>query len=190
MQKNSVHKTQDPEWPSTVERMHAPLRGFFYKRIQHKSDVEDLVQETLLRVWQRWQKAGKIETLEAYLWQTARNILKNYYGRTPMPETLPPEQLEQIMQAGPDPVHASTGLRACLLHQARFLPARERRLLLAVDLRRHRLKHIALQAGMPISTLQARLQKGRRLLRDRMLHCCGQQEPQQAHSTIQICTEY
>lgn len=60
-----------------VARTYAPaLRRFFGRRIREEVDVDDLVQEVLLRLCRRGG-LGDVGNVEGYLFQTAANVLRD-----------------------------------------------------------------------------------------------------------------
>lgn len=96
-----------------------------------RSLAEDVVQETWLRAVVAWQKKGFPETPIAWLKTVARNLLRNYYRRTPhiSIEVLPADWEGKIQSGGTrwdTPDHAATvswGLARLRPNQARILEA-------------------------------------------------------------------
>ena len=63
----------DEDVVAEIYREHAPaLRRFVGRTSIDHARVEDVVQETVLRVW---KQAPEVASMRAYLFQTARNIL-------------------------------------------------------------------------------------------------------------------
>jgi RNA polymerase sigma factor (sigma-70 family) len=61
-----------------ARRYYAPLLSFFRSRTHNNSEVQDLVQQVFLRLAQH-QELGRIQCPDAYIFQTASNILKDHY---------------------------------------------------------------------------------------------------------------
>ena len=59
-----------------AKRYHAPLLTYFMRRVRSKAEAEDLTQETFLRL-ARKKDANQIEKPEAFLFQTAVNLLRD-----------------------------------------------------------------------------------------------------------------
>ena len=59
-----------------VERFQGPLRSFFRKRAFDPQEAEDLVQEVFTRLAAR-SDAPRMENPEAYIFQTAANLLRD-----------------------------------------------------------------------------------------------------------------
>ncbi|HZD18460.1 MAG TPA: sigma-70 family RNA polymerase sigma factor [Actinomycetota bacterium] len=49
-----------------------------------RHDAEDLAQEAFLKVWERWDRVGRMEDPAGYLHRTAMNTFRNRYRRTLM----------------------------------------------------------------------------------------------------------
>lgn len=63
-----------------AKRFEKPLKGFFLKRISNMPDADDLVQEVFYRLVKR-KSGAQIEQLEPYIFQSAANVLTDYYRR-------------------------------------------------------------------------------------------------------------
>ncbi|WP_298916506.1 sigma-70 family RNA polymerase sigma factor [uncultured Algimonas sp.] len=61
-------------------RFQRPLSTFFAKRVSNAADIDDLVQEVFLRVLKRHESTS-IHRMESYLFQSASNVLADYYRR-------------------------------------------------------------------------------------------------------------
>ncbi|HEY8510017.1 MAG TPA: sigma-70 family RNA polymerase sigma factor [Steroidobacteraceae bacterium] len=75
----------DPAEKATLEalsrRLRGPLRRFFEKRLGRRDDeVEDLVQEVFVRLV-NGTKLDSVRNVEAYLFQTAANLLRDRWRR-------------------------------------------------------------------------------------------------------------
>lgn len=54
---------------------------FIYFRVDSEETAQDLASEVFLRTWQNLQKAPKIINSRAFLYQTTRNLLTDFYRR-------------------------------------------------------------------------------------------------------------
>lgn len=71
------------------QRLEPILRGYFIKRIGTETDVDDLVQNTLVRVHESLEDLEKPGSLKAFAMKAALFELQDYYrGRYDMKETL------------------------------------------------------------------------------------------------------
>ncbi len=65
----------DDRLEAIAQRFSGPLRSFFRKRVRDPHDAEDLVQEVFVRIAAR--SGTQMESPEAYVFQTAANLLRD-----------------------------------------------------------------------------------------------------------------
>lgn len=87
-----VRRAQDGDkraWNDLLQRLEPILRGYFIKRIGGEADVDDLVQNTLVRVHKGLTDLEKPGSLKSFAMKAALFELQDYYrGRYDMNETL------------------------------------------------------------------------------------------------------
>ena len=87
-----VRRAQDGDeqaWNDLLRRLEPILRGYFIKRIGKETDVDDLVQNTLMRVNDGLDDLKKPGSLKSFAMKAALFELQDYYrGRYDMKETL------------------------------------------------------------------------------------------------------
>ncbi|PSQ87650.1 MAG: sigma-70 family RNA polymerase sigma factor [Bacteroidetes bacterium QS_3_64_15] len=87
-----VREAQDGDehaWNSLLRRLEPILRGYFIKRIGAKTDVDDLVQNTLVRIHKSLDDLEKPGSLKSFAMKAALFELQDYYrGRYDMKESL------------------------------------------------------------------------------------------------------
>lgn len=83
MSTNRAALAEDEEiarWEEAARQYAGPLRGFFVKRVNNPSDVDDLVQEVFVQLLQRARNKTNgeaVQHLEQYIFQTAANVLRD-----------------------------------------------------------------------------------------------------------------
>ncbi|PQJ36010.1 RNA polymerase subunit sigma-24 [Salinibacter sp. 10B] len=87
-----VRRAQDGDeqaWNDLLRRLEPVLRGYFIKRIGKEPDVDDLVQNTLMRLHKGLEDLEKPGSLKSFAMKAALFELQDYYrGRYDMKETL------------------------------------------------------------------------------------------------------
>lgn len=158
---------QNPElarWFAEEIQPHEPkLRAWLSARFPTLTDIDDLVQETYLRLW-RARDTGKVIHGKAYLFAAARNAALDRYRRERVVSFKQIADLEDsnVLDAGRDAVAAADHdyeleiLRAAL----HALPARCREVL--VLRKHHGLSHreIAEKLGISPNTVNAQITLG------------------------------
>jgi len=149
------------------------LRQFLQSRVDNPSEVDDLLQEILIKTYQnldRIQQPGKVQS---WLFQIARNTLIDRYrkSRADMADinidsltafSDEDEQYEQIRRE----------LANCIRPFLNQLPEKYREAIEWVDLQGKSQKCLATELGLSHSAVKSRVQRGRRRLKTLFLECC------------------
>jgi RNA polymerase sigma factor (sigma-70 family) len=78
-----------------ARRYYAPLLSFFRSRTHNSAEVQDLVQQVFLRLAQH-RELGRIQCPDAYVFQTASNILKDHYRQADVRRRFSNEGIETV----------------------------------------------------------------------------------------------
>ena len=144
------------------------IRGFLHARISNPSDVEDLLQEILIKAYKNLDSLSDSDKVKPWLFRIASNTVIDFYRRRKaVHEPLNPDQL-QISEE----VLTQAELSHCITPFIRALPRENAELLLAIDIEGQSQKEFAERRGIPYSTLKSRLGKSRRMLRKLYEDCC------------------
>lgn len=153
-------------------QLRARVHSFIARRISHPADVEDVVQDVFLRVHGHVRSLRDDEAFDGWIARVARNAVIDHYrrrrptlpldeaGAGPDPEDLPPEPEECCELAG--------SLRPFIDQ----LPAPYRDALRATELGGLSQAAAAEQAGISLSGMKSRVQRGRARLRAVLQTCC------------------
>lgn len=117
----------------SVDLLHARyrerLRNFFAKRLGSISDVEDLIQETFLRLAKPERLTG-IENVEAYVFQVASNLILERGRRRAVRHAEShvelTDELEDVQVFSPERILTSREDLACVVRALQELPERTR----------------------------------------------------------------
>lgn len=77
-------------------RLNKTLLRFLGRRVPSRVDIEDLAQETYLRLL-RAPNLTEVRNPQAYLLRVARHVLLEWRGNQPMPESLVDADAEQLI---------------------------------------------------------------------------------------------
>lgn len=162
-------------WSEFSERLHAFIR----RRVDSAADAEDILQEVFLRIHRHAGSLERQERLVSWLYQVTRNAITDYYRAPVRRRELPAgasADLEQV--AGPDwawsEAFAQAGreLAHCLRPMLSRLPPHYREAVTLIDLDGVSQQDAASQAGLSLSGMKSRVQRGRRALAELMRDCC------------------
>ncbi len=144
----------DEDVVAAIYREHGPaLRRFVLSASRDPQVAEDVVQETVLRVW---QQAPQITgSLRSYLFRTARNIMIDNYRKA---------QRRPLESAERDAADPSQGiervedlLNKVLMEEAlRRLSTEHRDVLVALHYRRFTVREASEQLNIPAGTVKSR----------------------------------
>jgi RNA polymerase sigma-70 factor (ECF subfamily) len=152
----------DEDVVEAIYREHgAALRRFVLSASRDPQQAEDVVQETVLRVWQH---APEITgSLRSYLYRTAGNIMIDNYRRAQRR----PESLENSLTDPADALEKVDGLlNRVLVEEALLRLSREHRdVLVALHYRRFTVNEAAVQLNIPSGTVKSRAYYAVRALR-------------------------
>ncbi|WP_026554558.1 sigma-70 family RNA polymerase sigma factor [Arthrobacter sp. 35W] len=144
----------DDELVAEIYREHAPVLRRFVVGITSSPDAaEDVVQETILRVWQ--QAPGITTSMRSYLFRTARNIvIDNFRWQQRRPQQTQTEELEQMAVT----VEHVDGLLTKILMEEALgrLSAEHRDVVIALHYRRLTAVQAAGELNVPAGTVKSR----------------------------------
>lgn len=152
----------------------AQLKSYLRRTFPSVRDVEDVVQESYLRVWRR-NLERPIESAKSFLFQVARNLASNAARRD---RTSPIEQVSDFdhLRVVEDKVGLAEAVCArqeiaCLLEAIETLPRRCREIVLLRKIQGLSQKEIAARLGLSEQTVQVQACRGlkrlQRIMRER-----------------------
>ena len=155
--------------------LQARLRAFVGRRVGDPHAADDLAQEILLRVHQRLGDLRDTDRLDAWAYRIARNAIADHHrvrgsGRE-IPAGEDVGEIERVEADEPGDA-ARAELAACLAPLVEQLPAPYRRAIELTDLGDLTQAAAAERLHVSVPGMKARVQRGRRKLRDLLLECC------------------
>ena len=162
-----------PVVASLSARFRTPLRRFFTKRRIPKDDVDDLVQDVFVRMASR-PEVESMERLEAYLFTTAANLLRDRHRRLtfqgisahePYDESLHGDAVETF---GPERSLLATQIVAQLVEALFELPERTRAIFTLYHIEDLPHQEISRRLGIAVSTIEKHMGRANAHLIKRM----------------------
>ena len=146
----------------------ASLKRFLHKHVADHDDVDDLLQDILIKSYQNLHTVKDIKKVKAWLFQIANNTIIDFYRKRGKAVNVTAEEL-WYDQPGEDVVKQ---LSHCIVPFINALPSQEAQLLTAIEINGMSQKAYAHQHNMKYSTLKSRVQKSRELLLGLYNDCC------------------
>ena len=166
----------EPPW----EELHGNLRAFIGRRVRNQADVDDLVQRVFLQMVKGLASLRDPERLHAWVYRTARNVIVDYYRSSSTRREVASGGAEELAAASgesqdssPDDERAALQeLAACMTPMIRQLPPAYRQAVTLADLEGVNQADAAERAGVSISGMKSRIQRGRQQLKSVLEECC------------------
>jgi RNA polymerase sigma-70 factor (ECF subfamily) len=171
-----------PERPGAdVERLWADfsqdLHRYIARRVRRPEDAEDILQTVFLRIQAKSPTLREDERLLGWIYTLARNAITDHHRLASNRRELPvedfPGPLDLIQDDEGDEQTAEAELATCLRPMLAKLPPEQAAALELVELRGVSQVEAALLAGVSVSGMKSRVQRGRARLRELLLTCCS-----------------
>ncbi len=145
------------------------LKAYLSRRIANRDDVEELLQEIMLKTHQHLPTLRQDDTLRAWLFRIARNVTVDYYRKSGRKSEVNPDDLWY----SDEPYDGTHALEGCVEPFLNGLPSEDAELLRAVELNGVSQKDYAAELNLSYSTLKSRVQMARKKLHKRFTDCCN-----------------
>ena len=162
----------------TWQELPASLRRFIGRRVRNQADVDDLVQRVLLQIVKGIGGLRDQDRLYAWVYRTARNAIADHYRAAAFREVASGDaaDVSEIVDAAAavaeDEQAAVEELAGCLVPMMEQLPSAHRDAIVWTEVSGLSQVEAARRAGVSISGMKSRVQRGRRQLRELLEACC------------------
>jgi RNA polymerase sigma-70 factor, ECF subfamily len=150
------------------------MYSFALKLARGRDDAEDLVSDTLLRAFERWEQYHLGTNIRAWLFTILYHVFVSRKRRIDAREVQQPEDtegwalFEAVGEADPEGSFYDSFLDDEVTRAIRALPLEYRSAVVLSDLQGLRYAEIADMLGIPEGTVKSRLFRGRRLLQRKL----------------------
>ena len=146
----------------------AALKLFLHAKVSNEADVEDLLQEILIKTYNKLDTVKTQKSVKSWLFQLANNTIIDYYRKQGRAQSQAAENLLLDESSSDNNIDLSN----CISPFINALPDEHANLLTAIDLNNQSQKQYAEKLGVSYSTLKSRVQKSRGLLKQVFDDCC------------------
>ena len=144
------------------------LKRFLHAKISNEADVDDLLQDILIKTYNNLAAVKTQKSVKSWLFQIANNTIIDYYRKKGRVQDANIEG----NWAEDDVQEITIDLSNCISPFINALPEENANLLTAIDVNNQSQKEYAEQLGVSYSTLKSRVQKSRGLLKKVFDDCC------------------
>ena len=146
----------------------AGLKAFLHSKISNAADVDDLLQDILIKTHDKLHQVRSQESVKSWLFQLANHSIIDFYRRNGKPELS-----ESDLWFSEPESDVKQELSHCVDPFVNALNKEQSDLLMAIDLNGKSQKEYAEALGISYSTLKSRVQKARGELRGVFEGCCN-----------------
>ncbi|NOI89501.1 RNA polymerase sigma factor SigZ [Vibrio splendidus] len=158
------------------------LKSFLHSKVSNTADVDDLLQEILIKTYQNLDKVQDTSSVKSWLFQLANHTIIDFYRKHARQQRDSQIDAEDLWFTDLD--HNSEfkqKLSLCIEPFIQALPEQSSSLLLAVDIKGQSQKEIAEAQNISYSTVKSRVQKSRGDLKNLFEECCNLSLDQQGN---------
>ncbi|MGB0834703.1 MAG: RNA polymerase sigma factor SigZ [Psychrobium sp.] len=144
------------------------LRSFLLLKVANGADVEDILQEVLIKTHHNLGEVHHQSKIKPWLFQIANNAVIDFYRKRGSKK----QRENDVTWYDEDVSDVIDSFTACLEPFIKQLPEQQRQLLMAIELEGISQKNYAEQNGISYSTLKSRVKKAREMLKKQFDDCC------------------
>ncbi|MCF2858324.1 RNA polymerase sigma factor SigZ [Pseudoalteromonas sp. SMS1] len=156
----------------TIEQIWAQyrqsLKAFLHTKVANPEDVEDLLQDVLLKTHLAIENLHNPTSVKAWLFQIAHNTVMDYYRKSGTSHTAQ----QEIAWYKEEERNIKKELAKCIKPFIQELPEHSAFLLEVIELEGKTQKQLANEMDVSYSTLKSQVQKARKELHDVFNACC------------------
>ena len=152
------------------------IKAFLHSKISNSADVDDLLQEILIKTHKNIGNIRSQGSIKSWLFQIANHSIIDFYRRNKAFTELDQEDsLSESLWLEQQERDIKQELSVCIAPFIQALDEEDAELLTAIDIQGESQKQYAESLGISYSTLKSRVQKARSQLRDLFEGCCKMQ---------------
>lgn len=146
----------------------ADIKAFLHSKVANYDDVDDLLQDILLKAYKNIDNIKSESCIKPWLFQIANHMIIDFYRKKGKPR----EWHVGDIYWHEESIGAIQTLSFCVFPFMKALPKEIAELLIAIDIHGQSQKEYASNLGINYSTVKSRVQKARRQLRKLFEDCC------------------
>lgn len=147
------------------------LRAFLHSRVSNPSDVDDLLQDILIKTHSNLNTLRNRDSLRSWVMQIAHRSIVDYHRKNRRIAATEPLEPDDV-GSEPDEAEMERALAPCVEPFIAALPREDAQLLRKIELDGCSQKACAEELGISYSTLKSRVQRARSRLRRIVKNCC------------------
>ena len=147
------------------------IRAHLLGKVRSKEDIDDLTQEIFMKIHMSLPSLIDEKKLAPWIYTIVRNSVNDYYRKRSDKNIGLDENISYIDVYADE--KDKSGLLHCLNVFIDKLPQKYREPVILSDIEGVKQKDIAERMGLSYSGLKSRVQRGREMIKDMFIECCG-----------------
>ena len=164
-------KTTQDEMNGIYEDFSGKIRAYLMGKVRSPEDVDDLTQEIFIKIHTSLDSLKDEKKLAPWINSIVRNSITDYYRKKDMGSTGIDENI--TYSEDDDDEKNLGGILHCLNVFMEKLPEKYREPLILSDIDGVKQKDLAKRMGLSYTGLKSRVQRGRKMIEDMFIECCG-----------------
>jgi RNA polymerase sigma-70 factor (ECF subfamily) len=165
------------------EELHRRLLAYIDRRVANRDDAKDVLQDVFVRIQANASKIADVESVTGWVYHITRNAIADHHRARAKAEEVNTERVDPAsvadtatataIEAGGIESEAGEELARCIAPLLQRLPEPYRKAVARTDLEGASQQQAAEEAGISLSGMKSRIQRGRAKLKKALLDCCS-----------------
>lgn len=158
----------------TLSKYQSAIRSFLHTKVSNPSDVEDILQDILIKIHRNIHSLKEDTSLKSWIYQISKNAVIDFYRKNGTSRQLHADDfwLSEQQSCDEDMTASEHMLAKCVEPFIQALPKDNADLLMAIYINNQSQKAYAEQYNISYSTLKSRVQCARKQLYKLFHDCC------------------
>lgn len=144
------------------------LYRFILKKVENEALAKDLLQDAFFKIHLHHSMLKDEKAMKSWVFQIAHNLIMDHFRKSG--KIFPVAEADEVEKPAED--HTPVD---CLLPLIKRLPASYKKALLLSEIEGRKQAEVAKILNLSLSGAKSRIQRGRKLLQEGLMDCCGYQ---------------
>jgi RNA polymerase sigma-70 factor (ECF subfamily) len=165
------------------EQLHSRLLAYIDRRVANRDNAKDVLQDVFVRIQANASKLADVESVTGWVYHITRNAIADHHRARATVQGVTTELVDPASVANTatatateaDEIESEAGkeLARCITPLLHRLPEPYRQAVARTDLEGASQQQAATEAGVSLSGMKSRVQRGRAKLKAALLDCCS-----------------
>jgi RNA polymerase sigma-70 factor (ECF subfamily) len=154
------------------EELHKRLLAYIDRRVGNRDDAKDVLQDVFVRIQANATKLAGVDSVTGWVYHITRNAIADHHRARARVERATAATADADAASDIEG-KASMELARCITPLVERLPEPYRQAVARTDLEGASQQQVASEAGISLSGMKSRVQRGRVKLKEALLECCS-----------------